>query len=47
MAASTDADRADALTQIAGLQSAALAARQVVGGRWQQVAHYQQAHGNH
>jgi len=43
MAASTDADRADALTQIAGLQSAALAARQVVGGRWQQVAHYQEA----
>ncbi len=43
MAASTDAERAAALTQIAGLQSAALAARQVVGGRWQQVVNYQDA----
>ena len=43
LAASTDADRAAALTQIAGLQSAALAARGVVGGRWQQVVHYQDA----
>lgn len=43
MAASTDAERAEALTQIDGLQSAALAARQVVGGRWQQVANYQDA----
>ena len=43
LAASTDADRAAALTQIAGLQSAALAARQVVGGRWQQVVNYQDA----
>jgi len=43
MAASTDAERAEALTQIDGLQSAALAARQVVGGRWQQVTNYQDA----
>jgi flagellar hook-associated protein 3 FlgL len=43
MADSTDAERAEALTQIEGLQSAALAARQVVGGRWQQVVNYQDA----
>jgi len=43
MAVSTDADRAAAVTQIAGFQSSVLATRQVLGGRWQLVAHYQDA----
>lgn len=38
MAASTDADRAAALVEVQALQSSALGARQVVGGRWEQLS---------
>jgi hypothetical protein len=43
MAASTDADRSAALVEVQALQSSALGARQVVGGRWEQLSRAQDA----
>ena len=43
LAAGVDADRAAALAEVSDLQSAALAARQAVGGRWELVLGFQDA----
>lgn len=43
LAAGVDADRAAALSEVSDLQSATLAARQAVGGRWELVLGFQDA----